>query len=120
MKNIVKKITIYSMVGMMQIGFGASVIEASPLYNDGSQRFVQLDNRNHDYERQREHNERKREHDRRQREENERHEREMRRHHHESEREWRERQERENQRHRNAINEIAAFLIGIAIGSSSN
>ena len=34
MKNIVKKIAIFSMVGMMQIGLGASVIEASPLYNE--------------------------------------------------------------------------------------
>ncbi len=30
MKNVVKKIMIYSMVGMMQIGLGATVIEASP------------------------------------------------------------------------------------------
>jgi hypothetical protein len=114
LKNIVQKVVIYSMVGMMQIGIGASVIEASPLSNDGPQRIVQLDNRNH-------HNdERQREHDRRLRQENERHEREMRRHHHESEREWHERQERENQRHRNALNEIASFLIGIVIGASSN
>jgi flagellar biosynthesis GTPase FlhF len=111
MKNIVKKIAVYSMVGMMQIGFGASVIEASPLHNEGSQQIVQMDNRdNHD-------NERQRERDRRQREENERHEREMRRHHHESEREWHERQEREKQRHDNTMHEIEAGLIGILIGS---
>ncbi len=121
MKNIVKKVAIYSMVGIMQVGFGASVIEASPLHNIGSQQIVQLDNRNHhDSERERERNERRREHDRRQREENQRHEREMRRHRHESEREWRERQERENRRHNDALRDIAAFLIGIAIGSSNN
>jgi ABC-type Zn2+ transport system substrate-binding protein/surface adhesin len=114
MKNIVKKVAIYSMVGIMQIGFGASVIEASPLHNDGSQRIVQLDDGDHHD------NERQREHDRRHREENERHEREMRRHHHESEREWHERQERENQRHDNTMNEIAAGLIGILIGSQIN
>jgi membrane protein involved in colicin uptake len=113
MKSIVKKIAIFSMVGMMQIGLGASVIEASPLHNDGPQRIVQLDDRHHD-------NEKQREHDERQRQENERHEREMRRHDHESEREWHDRQERENQRHRNALDEIASLLIGIAIGSSSN
>jgi hypothetical protein len=120
MKNIVKKVAIYSMVGIMQVGFGASVIEASPLHNDGPQRIVQLDDRDHDGEREHERNERQREHDRRHREENERHEREMRRHDHESDRDWHDRQERERQRHDDALREIAAFLIGIAIGSSSN
>lgn len=91
MKNVFKKIVIYSMVGVMQLGLGASVIEASPRDND-----------HHDqrYE-ERVHN---REH--RIREENQRHEREMRRHHHESEREWRERQHRENERHRHILFEI--------------
>jgi len=58
MRNIAKKIMIYSMVGMMQIGLGATVIEASPLFNDneGSQRIVQLDEGYyHDGDRQREH-----------------------------------------------------------------
>jgi vacuolar-type H+-ATPase subunit I/STV1 len=121
MKNIVKKVAIFSMVGMMQIGFGASVIEASPLHNDGPQRIVQLDDRDHhDDERQRDHDRRQRDHDRRQREENERHEREMQRRHHESEREWHERQEREKQRHDNTMHEIEAGLIGILIGSQIN
>jgi membrane protein involved in colicin uptake len=115
MKNVVKKITIFSMVGLMQIGFGASVIEASPLHiDDSSQQFVQLDGRDHHD------NERRREHDRRQREENARHEREMRRRHHESEREWHQRQERERQRHENTMHEIEAGLIGIWIGSQIN
>jgi len=105
---------IYSLAGIMQVGLGATVIEASPLHYEGSYRIVQLDDR-HGHE-----DERQREHDERQRQENERHEREMRRHQHESEQEWHERQERENQRHDNAMNEIAALLIGIAIGSSSN
>ena len=44
MKNTAKKIVIYSMVGLMQFGLGATIIEASPLYaEDGSQRMVQLD-----------------------------------------------------------------------------
>lgn len=30
MKNITKKIIIYSMVGMMQVGLGTAVLEASP------------------------------------------------------------------------------------------
>ena len=80
MENLVKKIAIFSMVGMMQIGFGALVIEASPLlHNDGLQ-IVQLDDR--------------------QQIENERHEREMKRRPNESEREWHERQELEKQRHK--------------------
>ncbi|HEY3423217.1 MAG TPA: hypothetical protein VGL27_00360 [Negativicutes bacterium] len=102
MSNLVKKITIFSLVGMMQIGISASVIEASPLHNEGSQRIVQLDDRDHDD---------------RQRQENERHEREMRRHDHESDRDWHDRQEREKQRHDNTMNEIAAGLVGILIGS---
>jgi ABC-type Zn2+ transport system substrate-binding protein/surface adhesin len=112
MKSIVKKVAIYSMVGIMQVGFGASIIEASPLHNDGSQRIVQLD-RGHD-------NDRQREHDRREREENQRHEREMRRHDHESDRDWHNRQDREKQRHDNTMNEIAAGLIGILIGTQIN
>ncbi|MBP2660571.1 MAG: hypothetical protein H6Q69_3603 [Firmicutes bacterium] len=44
----------------------------------------------------------------------------MRRHDHESKREWHDRQEREKKRHNNALREIAALLIGIAIGSSNN
>jgi TATA-binding protein-associated factor Taf7 len=113
MKNIVKKIAIYSMIGMMQIGFSASVIEASPLHND-TQGIVQLNGRDHNND------ERQREHDRREREENERHNREMQRRDHESDRDWHDRQKRENKRHNNALREIAALLIGIAIGSSNN
>lgn len=114
MKSIVKKVIIYSMVGMMQLSLGASVIEASPRHDD--QQYEQrYDDRDHDgdYDRHRDHDERLRR-------ENERHEREMHRRDYESRREWRERQERENQRHDDAMNEIAALLIGIAIGSASN
>ncbi len=79
MNKMAKKLMIYSMVGMIQVGLGATVVAASPLYNDGSQRIVQLDNR---------HNQ-----------ENFRHEREMRRHDGENVRAWNNRQWRENQRH---------------------
>ena len=88
MKNIVKKLVIYSMVGIMQLGLGASVIEASPRDNDHhDQRYEQ----------------RERDRGHRIKEENRRHEQEMRRHHHESEREWRERQHREIERHRHIL-----------------
>ena len=107
MKNLAKKIMIYSMVGMMQLGIGATIgataIEASALDNGGSQ-IVQLD--------------RQGDHDQRQREENRRHEREMRRHHHESDRDWNDRQYRENQQHDNTMNEIAAGVVGFVIGSA--
>jgi hypothetical protein len=93
MRNLAKKIMIYSMVGMMQVGLGATVgatvIEASPFHNDGVPRIVQLDGR-HDEQRE---NEEWRRH------EIGRHEQEMRRHHNENDREWHERQERENRHH---------------------
>jgi hypothetical protein len=108
MRKVIKKAAIYSMLGIMQLGLGATVIEASPLHNDAPPYMEQQKDR-HDRERQ--------EHER---QENERHEREMRRHHHESEREWHERQEREKERHENTMNEIKAGLIGILIGSAIN
>ena len=107
MKNIAKKIMIYSLAGIMQVGLGATVVAASPLYNDSPQKIVQLDNRN----------DRQREHDRRQNNENARHNREMQRHDNESDRDWNDRQYRENQRHDNAMNDIEAFLLGVVIGS---
>ena len=122
MKKLAKKILVYSLAGIMQVGLGvttATVIEASPIYNDGPQRIVQLDERDyHDHERERDHERRQREHDERQREENRRHEREMRRHDHESEREWHERQREENERHDNTMHEIEAGILGFIIGSA--
>ncbi len=117
MNSIVKKIIIFSLAGIMQVGFSASIIEASPLHNDSHQRIVQMEDGDHDHDRD---HDRQREHDERMRQENERHEREMRRRPHESEGEWHERQEREKQHHEDNLREIAALLIGIAIGSSSN
>ncbi len=92
MKSVARKVMIYSMVGVMQIGLGTAVVAASPLYNDGPQRIVQLDDRYHENYRQREHDEWRRH-------EIERHEREMRRRDRESYREWHERQEREMRYH---------------------
>ncbi|MBP2625754.1 MAG: hypothetical protein H6Q68_465 [Firmicutes bacterium] len=89
MKSIVKKIAILSMVGMMQIGCDASVIEASPIHSDQAP-IQQLDDR-HEAERI----------------ENERHERAMERRPNESEYEWEERQKRENERHERNLWRIA-------------
>ncbi|MEN6412511.1 MAG: hypothetical protein ABFC84_07080 [Veillonellales bacterium] len=112
MKNIVKKIVVYSMVGMLQIGFGASIVSASPAH--GPER-IQYSEEYHNHDNYRQH-----EHDKRMREENKRHDWEMRRRHDESVREWRERQERENKRHDSVLNEIGAFLLGVIVGSASN
>ncbi|TWH48471.1 hypothetical protein [Sporomusa sp. KB1] len=116
MKIIGKKVIIYSMLGLLQVGMLSSVAAAAsgPLHNDGSQRIAYLDRDDRrDDDRQRQHDERKRQ-------ENERHEREMKRRPHEGEREWRERQEREKDRHDRALRSVAALLIGIAIGSGSS
>jgi hypothetical protein len=99
MKNIVRKIAILSMVGMMQIGLGASVIEASPLHNPLS---MQQHDDQHD-----------RDQDRHEREriENERHERELKRRPHEDERDWHERQRHENERHEENLRRIAHDIL---------
>jgi hypothetical protein len=110
MKSIVKKLTILSMVGIMQVGFGASVIEASPLYSNPSPILQQYDR--HDWEQDRHERERieneRHEHERRERVriENERHEREMQRRPFESRKHWRERQRDEVERHERAIHNI--------------
>lgn len=93
MKKIVKKIAIFSIAGMMQIGLGASVIEASPLNNPVPMQ-QQDDQDRHEAERI----------------ENERHEREMERRPNESEREWNERQSRENERHKRNLMRIARAI----------
>ena len=109
MKNISRKLIIYTMIGVMQLSFGAAVIEASPAYNKNPQRIVQLDDRQ-------QHHGRQQEHDKRYQAENRRHELEMQRHHNENMRDWHERQCRENDRHNNELNEIEAFLLGVVIG----
>lgn len=117
MKNIGKKAIIYSMLGLMQVGMFSSVAAAAPgpMHDNGTQRIEYLNHHDrHDHRDE----ERRRKHDERMRRENERHEREMRRRHHESEREWHERQERERERHDREVRDIAAILIGIAIGRS--
>lgn len=97
MKSIVKKIVIFSMIGLMQVGLGASVIEASPRHNDKHERYEQR------------HRDRDRDH--RIQEERERHEREMQRRENEREHDWRERQQREKEHHE----EVMRTLGGIAI-----
>lgn len=106
MKKLVKKIVVLSMVGVIQIGFGASAIEASPLHNAS---VTMLDNRHHDrYEREHKRHERERI-------ENERHEHAMERRHHESYHEWRERQHYENRRHDENMRRIAHDILELIL-----
>lgn len=109
MENVAKKMMIYSLAGIMQIGSGLAIVEASPLHSAVPQQIVQLDN-----------NDRHQEHDRRQQAENQRHEQEMRRRHNESDRDWNDRRETENRRHNDALQEIEAFLLGIGVGAILN
>lgn len=106
------RIIIYAMLALIQIGLFIPAGEAAATVNTASTRIIQLDAHGRDQDRQREH-------DRRKREENERHKREMQRRPNEGDREWRERQKREKERHDQSLREIAAFLLGAAIGSAS-
>jgi membrane protein involved in colicin uptake len=104
MKNLVKKMGIYSMIGIMQIGFGASVIEASPLYKGSVSVQQQSDRHDRDQDRHE-----------RERVENERHEREMKRRPNEDERDWHERQQRENERHEENMRRIAHDILDLIL-----
>ncbi len=106
MKSMAKKMVVFTMVGIMQIGFGASVMEASPLH-DYYPPVQSYDGHDRDHMERERHERMERERHERERIENERHEREMRRRDHESRREWRERQRIENERHDEAMRRIA-------------
>lgn len=93
MKDFVKKGIIFSLIGVMQLGIGASVTEASPRH-ENKQHKQHWDDR--DYKIQ---------------EERERHEREMKRHDHEEEWQWKERQEKEKAHHE----EVMRTLGGLAL-----
>ena len=103
MKTLTKKIVIYSMIGLMQLGLGSSVLEASPKHNEQqhSQRYQE---RAH-HEQQ--HNGR----DQRIHEEKDRHTREMQRHEFENDREWHERQDREREHHEEVMRAIGGLAI---------
>ena len=73
MKNITKKVIIYLMVGMMQIGLGASVIEASPSNQDRNEA-VSIENERHEHAMERRSNESEQDYAERQSRENQRHE----------------------------------------------
>lgn len=105
MKNMAKKIVVFSLIGLMQVGVGASITEASARY-DNNHSEHRYEERCKDHHNNNHHNR-----ERRIQEENDRHEREMRRLDYENEREYRERQEREKEHHE----EIMRTLGGLAL-----
>lgn len=143
MNGLVKKVVAISLIGCLQLGTGAAVVEAATRHDGDRQRQEQRDDRKYQEQRERErrhqeeqrrlqeqrererrHQEEKRlqeqrERERRHREEMERHEREMRRRDHESEHEWHERQRRENERHDNTLRDIGLGLILLTILANS-
>ncbi len=97
MNDIVRKTIIYSLAGIMQIGLGIAVTEASPVpAGNWQQQTIRMDQPQNQQG----------DHDKRLREEKQRHENEMKRRPNEGEKEWHERQERENQRHEQALREM--------------
>ena len=112
MKSIMKKIIVYSMVGILQCGLGTAVLEASPKHSEQPSRYENHYNKNN-------HNDRRNiEREKQRQEENERHAREMQRRHNESEREWRDRQQQENERHEQTINTIMGVALVYALLNS--
>jgi hypothetical protein len=99
MKSLAKKFVVFSLIGLMQVGLGASVLEASPRHDDHR--------RDYRYE------QRQKEKDReaRIREERARHEREMQRHHHESDWQYQERMKREKDHHEEVMRTLGALAI---------
>jgi len=109
MNSLTKKIMIYSLACTLQVGLGATLVEAASIRSDAPQQIVQLDHRGRES--------RQGEHDRRQHAEYARHEREMRRRDRESERDWYARRDREVYRHNRAMNDLEIFLVGVGIGA---
>jgi len=104
MQNIGKKIIVFSLLGLMQAGLGASIIEASPRV-DNIQQVHQESNRKDQNRWERIEQQRRQQ----ERIENERYEREMKRRPNESKKQWRERQKRETERHERALQQIRQY-----------
>ncbi len=133
MRNMTKKIMIYSMVGLMQIGLGTAISEASPRsdwqqqHNDQQlqetqrheQEMKQRPGENHQQLNDRQWRENQ-QHERYAKQDNERqyrnelemqrHEQALQRHENENDRDWNDRQWVENQRHDQNVHQIEADL----------
>ncbi|EGO64997.1 hypothetical protein [Acetonema longum] len=95
MNNIVKKTIVYSLIGIMQLGWGMTALEAASRQDRCEKKYE----KRHVTRAQRV------------REENERHRREMQRRHHESARDWRERQKREKDHHEEVMRTIGGLAL---------
>lgn len=104
MNNVVKKMVIFSMIGIIQIGSSASLLEASPLHNELTLQHQGEGGDRHDQDRRE-----------RERIENERHEREMKRRPNENDREWHERQRQEKERHEENLRRIAHDILELIL-----
>jgi len=112
MKNIAKKLVIYSMVAIMQFGLGATISEASARHDDNRQPQQRYEDN------QRGHRDNGNVRQDQRRAEATRHEREMQRRDQESERAWHERQRCENERHDQRLNVIeTATLVYLLLNS---
>ena len=107
MKSIVKKGIIYSMIGIIQLGIGTTVIEASPRHHEEQQYEHHNEDRD-DWDNR----------DHRIQEERARHEREMARHEHEEEWQWQQRQEREKEHHEEVMRTIGGLALLYLITNS--
>lgn len=97
MNTIVKKVIVYSMIGILNIGLFATAAEASPR-SEHSYRYERHEGNRSDREC-------------RLREEHWRHEREMQRRHDEDARRWHERQEKERERHDKIVRTIGGIAL---------
>ena len=103
MNNLVKKLVIFSLIGVMQLGLGVSVTEASAHHGKH-------------HEQRYEHHDNDREH--RIQEERDRHEREMQRREHESEYEYRDRQDREREHHEEVMRTLGALALLVILNNN--
>ena len=92
MRSITKKVLIYSLISIMHVGLGTTVMEAASLYPENPQQ-IRLDSSQNQRDEQ-------------QRQENIRHQIASQRHVNENDQSWKNRQRHENQQHNNTMSQI--------------
>ena len=113
MNGAMKKVVVYSLAGLLQLGLATGVAAAAERGHDDRDHNGPGYRDHQRGEEQRRYEDRERE--QRHRAEMARHEREMQRRQWESERAWHERQERENERHEQALRDIGFAAVVLAI-----
>ena len=99
MKKIVKKVIVYSMVGLLQAGLFATVTEAAAKPNDPQPGYNQQQDPKKNNDPKKDNNKNQQDKDRKIEAEKQRHENEMKRKPNESDRDWQKRQQQEKERH---------------------